>query len=231
MDDLPPRLREVLDYDFRAQSLLLTALTHRSFSKTNNERLEYLGDAVLGLFIAEQLFRKFPQAAESELTRLRASLVNREALVRLARELDLGSHIRLGKGERKSGGQEKESLLSDAMEALLGAVYLDSDLATCHRVLLKLYRPLLDELTLQTIEKDPKTELQERMQAQGKPLPCYQVIATAGEAHNRLFTVACQVEGLDEPVSATGKSKKIAEQNAAKLALSHPACALDGAPE
>lgn len=229
MNDLLPRLREVLDYDFRAPDLLLTALTHRSFSATNNERLEYLGDAVLGLFIAEQLFRKFPQAAESELTRLRASLVNREALARLARELDLGSHIRLGKGERKSGGQEKESLLADAMEALLGAVYLDSDLATCHRALLKLYGPLLDGLTLKTIEKDPKTELQERMQAQGKPLPCYQVIATAGEAHDRLFTVACQVEGLDEPVSATGKSKKIAEQNAAKLALSR--FGLRGAPE
>lgn len=229
MNDLLPRLREVLDYDFRAPDLLLTALTHRSFSATNNERLEYLGDAVLGLFIAEQLFRKFPQAAESELTRLRASLVNREALARLARELDLGSHIRLGKGERKSGGQEKESLLADAMEALLGAVYLDSDFATCHRALLKLYGPLLDGLTLKTIEKDPKTELQERMQAQGKPLPCYQVIATAGEAHDRLFTVACQVEGLDEPVSATGKSKKIAEQNAAKLALSR--FGLRGAPE
>ena len=220
MNDLAPRLREVLDYDFRAPSLLLTALTHRSFSKTNNERLEYLGDAVLGLFIAEQLFLRFPQAAESELTRLRASLVNREALARLARELDLGSHIRLGKGERNSGGQEKESLLSDAMEALLGAIYLDSDLATCHRVLLKLYAPLLEGLTPETIEKDPKTELQERMQAQGKPLPSYHVIATAGEAHDRLFTVACQVEGLNEPVSATGKSKKIAEQNAAKLALS-----------
>ena len=220
MNDLAPRLREVLDYDFRAPSLLLTALTHRSFSKTNNERLEYLGDAVLGLFIAEQLFLRFPQAAESELTRLRASLVNREALARLARELDLGSHIRLGKGERNSGGQEKESLLADAMEALLGAIYLDSDLATCHRVLLKLYAPLLEGLTLETIEKDPKTELQERMQAQGKPLPSYHVIATAGEAHDRLFTVACQIEGLDEPVSATGKSKKIAEQNAAKLALS-----------
>lgn len=229
MNDLAPRLREVLGYDFRAQSLLLTALTHRSFSKTNNERLEYLGDAVLGLFIAEQLFRKFPQAAESELTRLRASLVNREALARLARELDLGSHIRLGKGERKSGGQEKESLLSDAMEALLGAIYLDSDFLTCHRVLLKLYGPLLDGLTLETVEKDPKTELQERMQAQGKPLPCYHVIATAGEAHDRLFTVACQVEGLDEPVSATGKSKKIAEQNAAQLALSQ--FGLRGTPE
>lgn len=220
MNDLPPRLREVLDYDFRAQSLLQTALTHRSFSKTNNERLEYLGDAVLGLFIAERLFLMFPQAAESELTRLRASLVNRETLAQLARELDLGSHIRLGKGERNSGGQEKESLLCDAMEALVGAVYLDSDLATCHRVLLKLYAPLLDELALETIEKDPKTELQERMQAQGKPLPSYHIIAATGEAHDRLFTVACQVEGLDEPVSATGKSKKIAEQNAAKLALS-----------
>ncbi len=195
-----------------------TALTHRSFGKTNNERLEYLGDAIVSFFIAEQLYAQFPKATEGELTRLRATLVNRASLARLARDIRLGEHIRLGAGERK-GGRQKDSILSNAMEALIGAIYLDSDLQNCRAVILKLYSPLLEPLTLGNIATDPKTRLQEHLQANKHALPSYKVIAKKNEPHDTLFIIQCEVAGFQEPVVAQGKSKRSAEQLAAAKAL------------
>ncbi len=217
--DLNLHIKNSLGYEFRDATLLDQALTHRSFSRNHNERLEFLGDALLGMFIADVLFARFPEAAESDLTRLRSSLVNKETLARLAMQLDLGRHIRFGFGEHKSGGGQKKSLLSNAMEALIGAVYLDSDLENCRMFILRLYAGLLDELTLKNIPKDPKSELQELLQANKKSLPAYQIIAEEGEAHDKLFTIECAVDGIAEPVVAQGRSKRDAEQAAAKTAL------------
>ena len=217
--DLNLHIRNVLGHEFSDAELLNKALTHRSFSRNHNERLEFLGDALLGMFIADALFAKFPEAAESDLTRLRSSLVNKETLARLARQLDLGSHIKFGIGEHKSGGWQKKSLLSNAMEALIGAVYLDSDLENCRSFILALYACLLDELTIENIPKDPKSELQEYLQANKKSLPAYHVIAEEGEAHNRMFTIECRIDGIAGPVVAKGRNKRDAEQAAANAAL------------
>lgn len=217
--DLNLHIRNVLGHEFRDTELLNRALTHRSFSRNHNERLEFLGDALLGMFIADALFAKFPEAAESDLTRLRSSLVNKETLARLARQLDLGGHIKFGIGEHKSGGWRKKSLLSNAMEALIGAVYLDSDLENCRGFILALYACLLDELTIENVPKDPKSELQEYLQANKKSLPAYHVIAEEGEAHNRMFTIECRIDGIAGPVVAKGRNKRDAEQAAASAAL------------
>ena len=218
--DLNLHISNVLGHEFRDTELLNRALTHRSFSRNHNERLEFLGDALLGMFIADALFAKFPQAAESDLTRLRSSLVNKETLARLARQFDLGRYIKFGIGEHKSGGWQKKSLLSNTMEALIGAVYLDSDLENCRRFIQSLYAGLLDELTVENIPKDPKSELQEYMQANKQPLPAYRVIAEEGEAHNKMFTIECCIDGIAGPVAAKGRNKRDAEQAAARAALS-----------
>ena len=217
--DLKLHIREALGYEFRDPELLTRALTHRSFGSNHNERLEFLGDALLGLFIADALFARFPAAAESDLTRLRSSLVNKETLARLARQLELGRHTRFGLGEHKSGGWRKKSLLSNTMEALIGAVYLDSGLEHCRNFILRLYASLLDELTVENVPKDPKSELQEYLQARKKSLPAYHVIAEQGEAHTKTFTIACRIDGIAEPVVASGRRKRDAEQAAAKTAL------------
>ena len=212
-------MKNVLGHDFSNTELLTMALTHRSFSRNHNERLEFLGDALLGMFIADELYIKFPEAAESDLTRLRSSLVKKEALAQLAKQLDLGSHIRFGIGENKSGGRQKESLLANTLEALIGAIYLDSDLENCRRFILKLYASLLDELTAENIPKDPKSELQEYLQANKKSLPAYNVVAEEGEAHDKLFTIECSIDGITKPIVAKGRSKRNAEQTAARAAL------------
>ncbi len=219
MNELLLHFGKVLGYNFQNEELLSIALTHRSLGKSNNERLEYLGDAIVGLFIAERLFIKFPEASESQLTRLRSSLVKGEALAQLARDLGVGNYIKLGAGERKSRGWQKDSILADAMEALIGAIYLDSNLENCRGIVLNLYAPLLDKLTLDSIALDSKTRLQEYLQANKKPLPSYEVVTEEGDAHAKLFTIECRIEGLDEPVTAQGKTKRGAEQAAAKTAL------------
>ena len=208
-------------YSFKDQSLLEIALTHRSYSKQNNERLEYLGDSVLGFIIAEALYQKFPTQTEGILTRLRATLVNKVTLAELARNLNLGDCIKLGTGEMKSGGWRRDSILANTIEAIIGAIYLDSDLTTCRHIVLELYRELLKGLTLNNLEKDAKTELQEFLQARKQPLPVYIVLAEEGEAHNRQFNIACQIEGLPNQITATGRSKRIAEQTAARKALDY----------
>lgn len=217
--ELHRHIGNVLGHDFRDSGLLARALTHRSHSRNHNERLEFLGDALLGMFIADILFTRFPEAAESDLTRLRASLVNKKTLAGIARELDLGKHIRFGAGEQKSGGRDKNSLLSNTVEALIGAVYLDGGLEDCRRCILALYAGLIDGLTTPDVPRDPKSELQEYLQANKKPLPSYHVIAEEGEAHDKTFTIECRIDDIDGSVVAKGRSKRDAEQAAARMAL------------
>lgn len=206
-------------YTFKNSALLDTALTHRSAGGANNERLEYLGDAILNFAIADALYHALPRAPEGVLTRLRASLVKRETLADLARELHLGSVIRLGEGERKSGGWRRDSILANTVEALLGAIYLDSDLPACRAAILRIFATRLSNLPDASPGKDPKTTLQEMLQARRLPLPAYRVVAEEGEAHQRIFRVECLVAELDAPVIAEGRSKRNAEQAAATLAL------------
>lgn len=210
-----------LGYQFRDDSLLAQALTHRSASANNNERLEFLGDAVLDLLIAEELYLRFPHASEGELTRLRASLVKGKTLSKVAHELELGCCLSLGSGEIKTGGQHRESILADAVEALLGAIFLETGLDACRQRIRAWFHDRLDNITLDVDEKDAKTRLQEFLQGVGKPLPIYEVIATEGEPHEQTLTISCTVSGLAEPVIAQASNRKKAEKKAAQLALAH----------
>jgi len=215
----PRRLARQLGHEFARLSLLELALTHRSAASANNERLEFLGDALLGFVIAEALCERFPQADEGRLSRLRATLVKRESLARLARELELGDYLRLGAGELRSGGHGRDSILADAFEALLGAVYLDGGFEAGRRVVLARFAASLAATSLERSEKDPKTRLQEWLQARRRPLPDYAVLAVHGEDHDQTFTVACTLADADLAVRAEGSSRRRAEQAAATLML------------
>lgn len=208
-----------LGYRFRDTALLETALTHRSVSSRNNERLEFLGDAVLSFVISTELYRRFGDVNEGTLSRLRASLVKGDTLALIAFDLKLGDYLNLGSGELKSGGFRRESILADALEAIFGAVYLDSDIKEVRRLILDLYEERIDQVQAAANLKDPKTRLQELLQARRLPLPIYTVTAMEGEAHDQTFTVSCAVEGLTEPTIAAAPSRRKAEQAAAELAL------------
>ncbi|MGH8507456.1 MAG: ribonuclease III [Gammaproteobacteria bacterium] len=212
-------ISESLGYGFKTKSLLTSALTHSSAGENNNERLEFLGDAVLDLVIAEALFERFPYAQEGKLSRLRSTLVNREALAMVARDLDLAPHLTLGQGEKKSGGMQRESILANALEAIIGAIYLDGGLEVCRERVLAWFSSMLDRILPEAIRKDPKTELQEMLQARRLPVPAYGVTVVTGKPHKQLFTVTCQCAVLTSPVSAQGPSRRRAEQAAAMQVL------------
>lgn len=213
------RLQARLGYSFNDEELLTRALTHRSAGSRHNERLEFLGDSILSLVIAEELFHRFPQVAEGDMSRMRATLVREKTLAELAREFELGDHLILGPGELKSGGFRRESILADTVEAIIGAVYLDSNMESIRSLLLGWYASRLEEIKPGVEQKDPKTRLQEILQGNRKPLPTYTVINVKGEAHNQEFTVQCDVVGLDIPLVGVGSSRRKAEQAAAQQAL------------
>jgi len=198
--------------------LLKEALTHRSAGGRNNERLEFLGDAVLGLIIARELFHRFPQADEGSLSRMRALLVNQTSLAAIAQELGLGDWLILGPGELKSGGFRRDSILSDALEAVVGALLEDQGIEACERWVLGLFKTQLAVLE-GGVTKDPKTRLQEFLQARGLPLPRYELISVHGAPHAQTFEIACHVELLPEVSVGKGSSRKRAEQEAAAFAL------------
>jgi ribonuclease-3 len=207
-------------YQFSQQELLEQALTHRSFSRSvNNERLEFLGDSILNLIISNHIYRRFTESDEGDLSRIRASLVKQETLARIAREINLGDHIHLGGGELKSGGFRRASILSDALEALIGAVYLDSDYQQTETVVLDWYRELLENLDESANLRDPKTQLQEYLQAQKQQLPVYRVEQTTGKSHDQVFTVGCRISDPDMQSNGQGSSRKKAEQQAARKIL------------
>lgn len=217
----PPleQLETVIGYQFRHRELLKQALTHRSAHANHNERLEFLGDSILGVVIAEALFQRFPSVAEGDLSRMRAAIVCGRSLAKLGRKKQVGDYLWLGQGELKSGGYRRESILADAMEAIIGAVYLDSDMATVKQMVLCWFTEQLETIKPGANQKDPKTRLQEWLQARQRPLPEYDVVATQGQAHNQQFTVTCRVEGLADSVKGTGTSRRKAEQAAATATL------------
>jgi len=212
-------LQRKLGYSFAQATLLQQALTHRSHSAANNERIEFLGDSVLNCCVAHELYQRFAQLKEGELSRLRANLVRQETLAELSQQLELGTYLRLGEGELKSGGFRRPSILADGLEALLGAVFLDGGFDAAQGVIRGLYAALLEHLDPQTLGKDPKTLLQELLQARKIPLPQYAVVATQGAAHNQLFQVECQIPQLAIRTTGFGASRRIAEQEAAQLAF------------
>lgn len=213
------RLERQLGHTFQDQDLMLLALTHRSFAGRNNERLEFLGDAILNFVAGEALFERFPLAREGQLSRLRARLVKGETLAVLARGLQLGDYLRLGSGELKSGGFRRESILADALEALIGAIYLDAGMDVARQRVLSWLSNELDSLTLVDTNKDPKTRLQEFLQSRATDLPRYEVVDIQGEPHCRTFFVQCEIALLNDKTQGQGASRRIAEQVAAAAAL------------
>ncbi|HTV77727.1 MAG TPA: ribonuclease III [Steroidobacteraceae bacterium] len=212
-------VREQLGYEARDLALFGAALTHRSAARAHNERLEFLGDAVLNLSIAEYLYRANPQATEGDLSRLRAWLVSSEPLAQTAAQIRLGEVLRLGSGELKSGGFRRESILADALEALLGAIYLDGGLLEAQRVISALFADRLAHLPDTDELKDSKTRLQENLQSRGLPLPAYEVVRTEGEIHAQTFWVRCDVGSLGLTATGQGLSRRRAEQEAAAMVL------------
>jgi len=215
------KLEKVIGYTFADGDLLVRALTHRSFSSFNNERLEFLGDAVLNFVIARSLFDRFPDATEGELSRLRAGLVRRQTLADLAREIGLGSHLLMGGGELKSGGFRRDSILSDALEAIFGAIAIDSNMQTAADCVLRLFYQRLIGLSPLDLMKDAKTRLQEFLQSRGKPVPDYVLIRQTGKAPREEFEVECRTQEFVEPFRGIGSSVRRAEQSAADITLKH----------
>jgi ribonuclease-3 len=212
------RFIERLGYPFNDPDLLELALTHRSCGARNNERLEFLGDSALNFIIGHAVFQRLPDSKEGELSRYRANLVKGETLASVARELQLGEHLHLGAGEMKSGGHRRASILADAVEAIIGAIYLDGGMKHCEQFVLSLFDSRLEDLE-KSGAKDPKTQLQEVMQARGKALPSYDVVTVSGESHSQIFTVECRVEGLKKPTIGEASSRRNAEKEAARKAL------------
>ncbi len=213
------QLTPKLGYSFNNPTLLLRALTHRSAKKDHNERLEFLGDSILGFVIAEALFEKFPKVDEGSLTRLRSSLVKGVTLAEMAQDFRLGEFLILGTGELKSGGHKRESILEDTVEAIIGAVYLDSDMATCKGLILQWYAKRLENIKPGNEQKDPKSRLQEYLQGRKIDLPEYEVIETTGQSHNQEFTIRCRTSVISTDVISKGTSRRKAEQAAAKQVL------------
>ena len=207
-----------LGYEFSQPQLLQRALTHRSYAPDHYERLEFLGDSVLGCVIAKYLYNTFPHFSEGELSRLRSNLVREETLATLAQQIDLGDHLKFGEGERKSGGFRRSSILADAMEALFGAVFLDGGYAEAEKVILGLFVPYINKVDFQSLGKDAKTLLQEYLQSKHIPLPGYSVVTTQGEAHAQSFEVECVIPTLKISTRGEGSSRRNAEQQAAQAA-------------
>ena len=212
-------LYEIIGYQFTDKKLIVNALTHRSLGLKNNERLEFLGDSVLNFVISEALYDRYPDALEGDLSRLRAYLVKGETLSEIARELSLGNFVQLGQGELRSGGFRRDSILADCVEAMIAAVLLDSDFEACKKVILSIYKTRLDgEIHFDSL-KDPKTQLQEKLQSKNVQLPDYTLLKVSGEQHNQIFEVVCSVSSLK--LTSIGKSttRRKAEKNAAKHML------------
>ena len=213
------RLSDRLGYQFSNVALLRQALTHRSAAKEHNERLEFLGDAVLGMVVAQALYKRFPNVPEGKLTRMRSTLVKGDTLAELGREADVGELLKLGPGELKSGGHRRSSIIADAMEAILGAIYLEAGLDITAEVILRLWQSRIDRLDPNEHPKDAKTRLQEFLQSRKLPLPVYEVVDISGKDHDQTFVVHCHIESLGKPMQGTGTSRRKAEQQAARNAL------------
>ena len=214
------QLQQRIQYQFSDPELLKLALSHRSCGSRNNERLEFLGDSILSLIVSDFLYEKFDDCREGDLSRMRSQIVRAESLADIARGLSLGSELLLGQGEMKSGGQRRDSILGDTVEAIIGAIYLDSNLEKTRRCVLSWFNDLLTIAEEAKPSKDAKTALQEFLQQRGRALPQYRVIETGGEAHSRLFTISCKIDLLEREFIATASSRRKAEQMVAEQFLS-----------
>jgi ribonuclease-3 len=212
-------LSRKLGYKFSNSKLLKMALTHRSNDDENNERLEFLGDSIVNFIMAEAIYLQFPHAQEGDLSRFRASLINRDALGNLARDFDLGRYLFLGLGELKSGGSDRQSILSCAMEAIIGAIYLDGGFNIVKECVLRWYQPMLQSLSYAANHKDPKTQLQEYLQSLHLALPLYEVLSITGESHQQTFVIRCLVPNFEFEAIGKGTSRRRAEQEAALTML------------
>lgn len=215
----PSKLIDALEYQFTNSKLLQEALTHRSASSKNNERLEFLGDSVLNFVIAGELFIQYAQLPEGDLSRIRASLVNKDGLAKIAGDLRLGDYLILGSGELKSGGYRRDSILADAVEAIFGAVLIDNGFEACKALILRLYQSQLATVPDPALLKDPKTRLQELLQSRKFDLPNYEVKNISGKAHNQVFKVECNIKGLGIVTQASASNRRKAEQQAADKAI------------
>jgi len=213
------RLQKKLGVKFDKPSLLEQALTHRSIGNSNNERLEFLGDSILGFVVADKIYQKFPEADEGIMSRLRANIVNGDSLADVATSLRLGEELLLGPGELKSGGRNRPSILSDAVEAIIGAIYKDDSLLAAQAWIEKHFANKLNALSTQAAIKDPKTRLQEYLQSRGEQVPDYKLMSTTGLDHNQLFTVECCVAIINQTFTASASSRKKAEQKSAHKVL------------
>ena len=213
------KLQRSLGYTFANQDWLVKAVTHRSHGKRNNERLEFLGDSILSFVIADALYQRFTGANEGQLSRLRASLVKQQTLAEIARELELGDALIMGTGELKSGGFQRDSVLSDALEAIIGAIYVDASIEVAQERILHWFFDRLQNMTTEQSHKDAKTKLQEFLQARQEPLPNYEIVKVSGPSHDQVFVVSCEVKCLAQSIKGIGNSRRIAEQNAAMSAL------------
>ena len=220
------RLQQSLGYRFADASLLRQALTHRSYGQPHNERLEFLGDSVLNCTVASLLYDRFNQLDEGDLSRLRSNLVKQQTLYEIAQRLGLSEHLLLGEGELKSGGFRRPSILADAVEGVVGAVFLDSGFDAARKWIASLYEPILRDVDPLTLGKDAKTLLQEWLQGKKLPLPVYTVVATHGAAHSQMFEVECSIPKLQIQVLGSGASRRSAEQGAARQALEAAQAAL-----
>lgn len=212
-------LSKQIGYDFADAALLEQALTHRSRNKKNYERLEFLGDSILSFAVSRWLYGQFPSVGEGMLSRMRANIVCKESLAKVARALNIGDFLRLGEGEMKSDGFNRDSILSDAVEGIIGAIYIDSNLENSIAFIDTFFSDHLSELQADTIYKDSKSQLQEHLQKRGFNLPVYTVVETTGEPHDQHFKICCDLSDLERQFYAEGNSRKVAEQKAAKLAL------------
>jgi ribonuclease-3 len=211
-------LSRIIHYTFNDPSFMIMALTHRSFSAQHNERLEFLGDSVLSLLIASELYKRFPRIDEGDLSRLRAQLVKESSLSTIATSMGLGDFIRLGEGELKSAGWRRPSILADTFESMIGAIYLDGGIEPTHQFVLRFFETQLNEIDPKLIQKDPKTLLQELLQSKKSDLPIYTVVSIEGEAHSQTFTIECHIKKSNIKTQGVGNSRRIAEQEAASRA-------------
>jgi len=211
-------LSRIIHYTFQDASLMMMALTHRSFNAQHNERLEFLGDSILSFLIAQELYQRFPKIDEGDLSRLRAQLVKESSLSSIATSMGLGVFIQLGEGELKSAGWRRPSILADTLEAIIGAIYLDAGIEPAHQFVLRFFEKQLNEIDPKLIQKDAKTLLQELLQSQKSDLPIYTVVSIEGEAHSQSFTIECIIKKSNIKTQGIGQSRRIAEQEAASKA-------------
>ena len=211
-------LSRIIHYTFQDASLMMMALTHRSFNAQHNERLEFLGDSILSFIVAQELYQRFPKIDEGDLSRLRAQLVKESSLSSIATSMGLGDFIQLGEGELKSAGWRRPSILADTLEAMIGAIYLDAGIEAAHQFVLRFFEKQLNEIDPKLIQKDAKTLLQELLQSQKSDLPIYTVVSIEGEAHSQSFTIECTIKKSNIKTQGIGQSRRIAEQEAASKA-------------